>query len=99
MKFISDSSVDDEGIFEANQGIVGLGPWDEDGWWPTEGYDGHLYKHRHYIGDGEYRHKSQIFAISGHSPDEWLALGDAMIARWQAWQRHIASLPDDPSTT
>lgn len=97
MKIISDGSYGDEAIFEANKGIVGLGSDEDDEWWPTDGYDGALFKYRSYIGDGVYRDKSQIFAISGHTREEWLALGDAMIARWKAWQRHITSLPDDPS--
>lgn len=86
------------GRFSANDGIVGLGPYDEvDGWpWPSEGYDADLFKHHRYTPQG-YREENQIFAISGHTKQEWLDLAELMMERWKMWRGYIATLPDDPS--
>ena len=82
---------------EANCGIVGLGPIeDEDGRivWPTEGYDGPLTTRW----DVEWEEwDTNPLAASGRTKEEWLALADAMIARWAAWRERVAALTD-PST-
>jgi hypothetical protein len=92
-------AADGSAIFEANCGIVGLGPYDpEEGMpWPTEGYDAHLFKYNRYLPNGEYREEDHVFAISGHSREEWLALAEVMIERWNAWKEYIQAMPDDPS--
>ncbi len=75
----------------ANHGIIGLGPAPWDGGeferftaWPTEGYDGAFFAH-----DWE---QTTTLGQSGHTREEWLALADAMIARWTAWKAHVATL-------
>jgi hypothetical protein len=81
-----------DAVKQAN--IIGLpvGPWDVNDWydWPTEGYDGPLAKSDW---EGVDARPDDPFAMSGYTREEWLALGDEMIARWTAWRDYIASLP------
>lgn len=98
---IVDGSDGEKGVFEANCGIIGLAPYDEDeGWeWPTEGYDGYLCTRGTSVrgGNQEYFPDSDAFQKSGHTREEWLALADAMIERWKAWRSYITLLSETPS--
>ncbi len=79
----------------ANHGIIGLkpAPWNDhtDFSWPTEGYDGDL---RQYDWD-EY-HAGRLFAATGHTREEWIALADEMLARWTDYRAHLVAMPEDP---
>lgn len=79
--------------WDANRGIIGLAPppWDADDEmdWPTEGYDGALYKYQ--CGPNYENHG---IAASGHTREEWVALADEMIVRWTAWREHVQALPE-----
>lgn len=76
----------------ANHGLIGLGPapWgDFDAMhWPTDGYDATLAGY-----DWQAADRGDVFGWSTFTREDWLALGDDMIARWTAWRAHIATLP------